>query len=56
MRQKTEITDIWAKLFPKFLSSSTTLQGRVRSMMVHSILTGLVPVAKHRVLGAAGVG
>lgn len=43
MRQKTEITDIWAKLFPKFLSSSTTLQGRVRSMMVHSILTGLVP-------------
>lgn len=43
MRQRQEITDIWAKLFPKFLGSSPTLQGRVRSMMVHSILTGLVP-------------
>lgn len=43
MRQKQEITDIWAKLFPKFSGSSTTLQGRVREMMVHSILMGLVP-------------
>ena len=43
MRQKQEITDIWAKLFPKFSGSSATLQGRVREMMVHSILMGLVP-------------
>jgi GntR family transcriptional regulator / MocR family aminotransferase len=43
MRQKQEITDIWAKLFPKFSGSSATLQGRVREMMVHAILMGLVP-------------
>ena len=57
MRQRQEITDIWAKLFPKFLGSSPTLQGRVRSMMVHSILTGLVPagakVPPSRALAAA---
>jgi GntR family transcriptional regulator / MocR family aminotransferase len=43
MRQKQEITDIWAKLFPQFSGSSGTLQGRVKEMMVHSILMGLVP-------------
>ncbi len=43
MRQAQEITDIWAKLFPKFSGSSSTLQGRVREMMVHAILIGLVP-------------
>jgi GntR family transcriptional regulator/MocR family aminotransferase len=43
VRQKQEVTDVWAKLFPRFSASSTTLQGRVREMMVHSILTGLVP-------------
>lgn len=43
MRQKQELTDIWVKLFPQFAGSSTTLQGRVREMMVHSILMGLVP-------------
>ena len=43
MRQAQEITDIWAKLFPKFSGSSATLQGRVREMMVHAILIGLVP-------------
>ena len=43
MRQKQEITDIWAKLFPEFSGSSATLQGRVREMMVHAILMGLVP-------------
>jgi GntR family transcriptional regulator/MocR family aminotransferase len=43
MRQKQEITDVWAKLFPKFSGSSATLQGRVREMMVHAILMGLVP-------------
>ena len=43
MRQKQEITGIWAKLFPQFSGSSSTLQGRVKEMMVHSILVGLVP-------------
>ena len=43
MRQKQEITGIWAKLFPEFSGSSATLQGRVNEMMVHSILIGLVP-------------
>lgn len=57
MRQKQEITDIWIKLFPKFSTSSSTLQGRVREMMVHSILMGLVPpgakVPPSRALAAA---
>ena len=57
MRQKQEITDIWVKLFPKFSASSAKLQGRVREMMVHSILTGLVPagakVPPSRALAAA---
>lgn len=43
MRKKQEITDIWVKLFPQFSTTSSTLQGRVREMMVHSILIGLVP-------------
>lgn len=43
MRKKQEITDIWVKLFPRFDNSSATLQGRVREMMVHSILMGLIP-------------
>lgn len=43
MRSKHEITGIWSKLFPQFSSSSATLQGRVKEMMVHSILMGLVP-------------
>jgi GntR family transcriptional regulator / MocR family aminotransferase len=43
MRQKQEITGVWAKLFPQFSVSSGTLQGRVKEMMAHSILTGLVP-------------
>ena len=43
MRNQHEITGIWTKLFPQFSGSSTTLQGRVREMMVHSILMGLVP-------------
>ncbi len=43
MRTKQEITNIWASLFPTFSGSSTTLQGRVKEMMVHSILMGLVP-------------
>lgn len=43
MRHKHEITDIWVKLFPKFSGSSVTLQGRVREMMVHSILMNMIP-------------
>jgi GntR family transcriptional regulator/MocR family aminotransferase len=43
MRQKQEITGIWARLFPRFSGSSSTLQGQVKEMMVHSILMGLVP-------------
>jgi hypothetical protein len=57
MRQKQEITDIWAKLFPQFSGSSGTLQGQVKEMMVHSILMGLVPagakVPPSRALAAA---
>jgi GntR family transcriptional regulator / MocR family aminotransferase len=44
MRSKQEITGIWVKLFPRFTGSSATLQGRVKEMMVHSILMGLIPV------------
>lgn len=44
MRSKQEITGIWVKLFPRFADSSATLQGRVKEMMVHSILMGLIPV------------
>jgi GntR family transcriptional regulator / MocR family aminotransferase len=43
MRQKQEITGIWAKLYPQFSGSSTTLQGRIKEMLVHSILVGLLP-------------
>jgi GntR family transcriptional regulator/MocR family aminotransferase len=43
MRSKQEITGIWVKLFPRFSNSSVTLQGRVKEMMVHSILMGLIP-------------
>ena len=43
MRSSQEVTGVWIKLFPRFSSSSGTLQGRVKEMMVHSILTGLIP-------------
>ena len=43
MRSKQELTGIWVKLFAQFTDSSPTLQGRVKEMMVHSILMGLVP-------------
>ena len=43
MRSKQELTGIWVRLFPQFSGSSATLQGRVKEMMVHSILTGLIP-------------
>jgi GntR family transcriptional regulator/MocR family aminotransferase len=57
LRNKHEITGIWVKLFPQFSGSSATLQGRVREMMVHSILQGLVPagakIPPSRVLATA---
>ena len=43
MRNKHDVTSIWTKLFPQFTGSSATLQGRVKEMMVHSILMGLLP-------------
>ncbi len=43
MRTKQEVTAVWAGLFPRFAGSSPTLQGRIKAMMVHSILMGLVP-------------
>lgn len=43
MRSRQEVTGIWVNLFPRFARSSGTLQVRVREMMVHSILTGLIP-------------
>lgn len=42
MRSGQDVTDVWIKLFPRFAGSSGTLQGRVREMMVHSILAGLI--------------
>ncbi|MEP6964401.1 MAG: GntR family transcriptional regulator, partial [Polaromonas sp.] len=43
MRSRQELTGIWVRLFPQFSGSSATLQGRVKEMMVHSILMGLIP-------------
>ena len=53
MRQPQEVTDIWVKLFPKFSGSSSTLQGRVREMMVHAILIGLIPATENMPSGRA---
>lgn len=44
MRPAQDISGIWAGLLPRFAGSSATLQGQVKEMMVHSILTGLIPV------------
>lgn len=44
MRPAQTITDIWTKLLPQFAGSSATLQGRIKEMMVRSILDGLVPI------------
>jgi GntR family transcriptional regulator/MocR family aminotransferase len=43
MRTKQEVTGLWAELFARFAGSSPTLQGRIKAMMVHGILMGLVP-------------
>jgi GntR family transcriptional regulator/MocR family aminotransferase len=44
MRPAQSVTDIWVKLLPRFAGSSATLQGRIKEMMVRSILDGLVPL------------
>lgn len=44
MRPAQSVTDIWVKLLPRFEGSSATLQGRIKEMMVRSILDGLVPL------------
>ena len=44
MRPAQLTTDIWAKLLPRFSGSSATLQGRIKEMLVRSILDGLVPI------------
>jgi GntR family transcriptional regulator/MocR family aminotransferase len=43
MRPAQSVTDIWVKLLPRFAGSIATLQGRIKEMMVRSILDGLVP-------------
>ena len=43
MRHKQEVTDVWMKLFPRFENSSASLQGRIKEMIVQSILMGLIP-------------
>ncbi len=43
MRPAQSVTDIWVSLLPRFEGSSSTLQGRIKEMMVRSILDGLVP-------------
>ena len=43
MRPAHTVTDIWVTLLPRFQGSSATLQGRIKEMMVRSILDGLVP-------------
>ena len=44
MRPAQAVTDIWVKLLPRFAGSSATLQGRIKEMLVRSILDGLVPL------------
>ena len=43
VRRAMEVTQVWTHLFPRFQSSSVKVQGQVREMIVHSILSGLVP-------------
>lgn len=43
MRPAQSVTDIWVRLLPRFEASSATLQGRIKEMMVRSILDGLLP-------------
>jgi GntR family transcriptional regulator/MocR family aminotransferase len=43
MRPAHSITDMWVKWLPHFEGSSSTLQGRIKEMMVRSILDGWVP-------------
>ena len=43
MRSAHDVTGLWVRLFPRFARSATTLQGQVKALMVHSILSGVVP-------------
>ncbi len=43
MRTAQDVAQIWRQLFPRFRNASSTLQGQVREMIVHAILSGLVP-------------
>ncbi len=43
MRSAHDVTGLWVRLFPRFARSATTLQGQVKALMVHSILSGKVP-------------
>lgn len=43
MRPAQSITGIWTRLLPRYEGSSATLQGRIKEMMVRSILDGLLP-------------
>lgn len=43
MRPAQHVTDIWVNLLPHFEGSSASMQGRIKEMMVRSILDGLVP-------------
>lgn len=44
MRPAQSVADIWINLLPRFEGSSATLQGRIKEMMVRSILDGLMPL------------
>ena len=43
MRQAREISTVWAKLFASLGARGGTRQARVRDMLVHAILSGMVP-------------
>jgi GntR family transcriptional regulator/MocR family aminotransferase len=43
LRSAHDVTGLWVRLFPRFARSATTLQGQVKALMVHSILSGMVP-------------
>jgi GntR family transcriptional regulator/MocR family aminotransferase len=42
LRSAHDVTGLWVRLFPRFARSATTLQGQVKALMVHSILSGMV--------------
>lgn len=42
MRSAHDLTGLWVRVFPRFARSATILQGQVKALMVHSILSGMV--------------